>query len=134
MNIPHPDNPNHVENLRTLALLEAQGFEGPYACLEISLSEYHLAWRDLGDRILFVYRNEHGTFERNDYAKTTDATKEWDWAMKDGFLSSIGITLEEFRRIPLTEQVHLLYVYYGAEEIFGTTYWQGFKIYKETEL
>lgn len=55
MNIPHPDNLEHTENLSSIALLEAQGFEGPDASLEISLFEYGIAWRVMETETLFIY-------------------------------------------------------------------------------
>lgn len=133
--IPVPDNPMHVSNLESIELLEAQGFEGTDAILEISLSEYGygFAWRHLDNgEYLFVYRNEHRTFDRATFKADTDVEKEWDWALREDngeqFFSAMGITREEWMKSPLPLKLYDLYTYYGAQNILGTTYWTGWKI------
>lgn len=133
MTIPIPDNPQHVKNLESIALLKAQGFRGPDASLAESLFEYGLAWRDLGDEILFIYRHPSipNRFDRCTMDKTTDVKKEYDWANWDGLFSFIGQTESEWSDYPLTLKIYDLFGYYGSEEIFGSSYWEGFAITDE---
>lgn len=134
--IPYPDNPEHVDNLDSVSKLEAQGFSGPDVSLDISLGDYSLAWRYLDNgQILFVY--QHPTmarrFDRCTIHKDTDPEKEWDWALKDTkdrnlFYEAFGTNRAQWLSAPLTRQVEDLVLYYGVENIFGSSYWEGFEI------
>lgn len=128
--IPHPDNPQHVENLASLALLEAQGFGGLDVSLDISLGEYGIAWRTIGDEVLFVYAHPSipGKFDRSVLRLNIDPFREWDWAMRPEFFAYLGIPRDEWAKEPFPHQVCDLARYYGPEEIFGTSYWIGFDI------
>ena len=134
--IPVPDNPQHVHNLAGIELLEAQGFTGPDRCLATALFEYGLIWHEVGDEILFVYRHPSlaGRFDRCTFAKSTDPVREWDWALRgdkaEGFFSYVGQSREEWLALPLPWQVWELFCYHGSEEIFGTSYWEGFTVSK----
>ncbi len=134
MNIPQIDNPEHIDNLGSIALLKAQGFYGNDASLRESLFEYGLVWRVLNDEILFIYRHPslEGRFDRCTIASDTDAKREWNWAFKsdraEGFYSFLGITSDEWDKLPLPCKVSDLISYYGIEEIFGSSYWEGFSI------
>ena len=131
--IPTPDNPQHVSNLESIELLKAQGFEGIDASLEISIAEYGMVWRLLDNGwYLFVYRNERGTFDRATFNSDTDVEKEWDWALRGDkgwhFFDANGVERDDWMKFDLQLKIFDLFNYYGPQEIFGTTYWPGFKI------
>lgn len=128
--IPHPGNLWHVENLASIPLLRAQGFIGPDASLAISLGEYGMAWRLLPDgEWLFVHSHPTipGAFDRTSM-KPCDPRKEWDWVDWAEFLSYFGMGEAEWLALPFPEQAGDLFRYYGAENVFGSSYWEGFKI------
>lgn len=124
--------PAHVENLASLALLDAQGFEGVDASLEISLAEYGLAWRPLPEsgEVLFVHRHPYvtGRFERTRLAADTDPRREWGWVDWPRFLETCGAEAAEWDALPLTQRVFDLVNYYGPLEIFGGPYAPGFTV------
>jgi hypothetical protein len=128
--IPVPNNPHHVNNLASVALLEAQGWEGSDRSLAISLGEYGLAWRDLGNgEFLFIYSHPsiRGRFDRSSIGPV-DPFKEWDWVDFEQVLKSIGMEREEWAALPLPVQVADLVNHFGVENIFGSSYWEGFEI------
>lgn len=128
--IPFTDNPEHVANLSSVALLEAQGFEGGDASLEISLADYGLVWRQLPNREwLFVYRHPSipGAFDRAP-VRERDPRKEWDWVDWDSFLDHNGVEMADWIESTFPRQVADLVAYYGTENVFGTSYWEGFRI------
>lgn len=136
MNIPHPDNPRHTENLSSIELLEAQGFEGPDASLDISLFEYGIAWRVMEKETIFIYgikwsdsKQSYTRFDRCSYSNDTDPYKEWNW-IKDWsvFWEPLEITKEEWDKWPFEKKVYEIFTYYGYENIFGPSYWEGFEI------
>ena len=132
--IPHPDNPHHVENLDSLEKLEFQGFAGPDLCLGISLGEYGIAWRYLDDGdILFIHHASHSInrFDRTSFRSDLDVLKEFSWVKPEDWaslLSSYDTTEAEWHSAPLTHKIQDLQSYYGVENIFGTSYWEGFAI------
>lgn len=128
--IPFPDNPLHVANLASFELLEAQGFEGPDKSLYISLKDYSIAWWDLGEDILFIYAI-HGTarYDRATVPKSLDLKKEYTWIKWSNLMDYVGcVDFEEWAARDLATKICDLVSYYGAEEIFGTSYWPGFEI------
>jgi hypothetical protein len=147
--IPHPGNPGHTDNLCTLELLEAQGFAGIDASLAISLFDYDVVWRTLppeseidpesyspGEDTLFIYKiagDKAGEkrFDRQAMDSTEDLTKTFSW-IDDGkwadFAQSYGMTVVEWRAQDFPQKIFDLYHYFGREEIFGSSYWEGFAI------
>lgn len=139
MNIPHPDNPQHVDNLATIDLLEAQGFEGVDASLAISLLEYDFAWRKLtppidGDDYLFIYRlRDRGTnvFDRCTMKSSVSLEREYNWISKSDWTSlfrSHGVGKHSWHLRPFPVRMSDLLRRHGYENIFGSSYWEGFKI------
>lgn len=128
--MPYPANPHHVENLNALGRLEAQGFVGLDASLEESLFEYGLAWRDIGDEWLFVYAHPsiENRFDRCALPKNTDPAKEWDWVQWGEIYSFTGMSETDWKALPLPEQVSDLISYHGVENVFGSSYWEGFEV------
>jgi hypothetical protein len=137
MTIPHPDNPQHTDNLASIPLLEAQGWQGADASLEISVFEYDFAWRELeepdehGDDHVFLYRITHRTpptFDRLMMRSTLDLRKEYDWVDWPSFLSTVGLNAEEWDAQPFAIRIYDLMNVHGYENIFGSSYWEGFTI------
>lgn len=138
MRIPNPANPAHTDNLASIALLEAQDWQGTDADLATSLFEYGFAWRNLpeidedGDDILIIYgirgNGDYTRFDRCGMKTSTDPFKEWDWVDWDSFFSTLGTTREEWSEMPFEQKVYDLFNHHGYENIFGASYWEGFKI------
>ena len=138
--IPHPQNPLHVANLRSLRLLRLQDFKGTDASLEESLFEYGLAWRELPDKWLFVYAlpGQSKRFERATVRKDVDFVIEWNWVDWPNFLLAQGDDIGELDDPrdagaawfdnPLPWKIADLINYYGSEEVFGSAYSNGFRI------
>lgn len=136
MKLPFPENPEHVDNLASLSLLESQGFDGMDASLSECLFEYGFVWRTLPDgSFLFVYSHPSlpGRFDRCSM-KQQEPFIEWNWIQEDskaGFLSYLGTTEAEWIALSFPWQVFDLLSYFGPEEIFGTSYWEGFIISRD---
>ena len=127
--IPYPNNPEHVDNLKTLELLKAQDFEGADASLEESLFHYGLVWRKLpDDNLLLVYRKSRNKFYRTVVPCDLDVVKEYDWFDWKGFCSFIGQDLETWLRENLPNKLGDMIHYSGVENVFGESYHEGFRI------
>lgn len=142
--IPHPDNAGHTDNLCTIPLLEAQGFEGPDTSLAISLFEYDLIWRRItpdegaeqGDDTLFVYRirgdkDPEKYFDRVSMKSSLDFEKEFNWIKDSGwesFFNSTEYTEETWAEEKFEHKIYALVHHYGYENIFGSSHWEGFKV------
>ena len=126
----------NVGRLNSIAKLEKEGFEGVDKGLEISLFEYSLAWKVLeeSNEILFIYKIPNGNFDRCTFTLGTDVKKEFNW-MKEkewkSFLGFLGLDQEDFDGMPLAWKIKDLVSFYGYENIFGTSYWEGFEIKAE---
>lgn len=126
----------HVHNLRTIDQLEELGFVGLDNSLTISLEEYGLAWCKHDNEITFIYCITMGDIEENmanhRFDRTTaiaeDVFAEYNWVKWDEFCGTSGLTEEEFREMPYELQVAELFQQYGYENIFGSSYWEGFRI------
>ncbi len=130
-NIPFPANPAHVENLKSIELLKLQSFEGIDASLNESLFEYGLAWKKLDNgEFLFIYKNPNnpGHFDRCTMDKKTDLKKEFNWVCWADIANYLGCPLENWLNCSFGQKISDLMNYYGAENIFGTSYWEGFKV------
>lgn len=117
----------HVENLNSIKKLEKLGFVGCDVSLEVSLFEYGLAWKDLGEEILFIYKVSNNRFDRQTIANSIDITQEFDWVDWDAFLLDSSNWIE----LSIGQKISNLVSYYGTEEIFGSSYWEGFEIKKD---
>lgn len=139
--VPYPDNPAHAANLRSIPLLEAQGFVGTDRDLGISVHEYGFAWRyidptpeDPSD-IVFLHRisnREETVFDRVSMWSGTDVRKEWDWADWPSLMDYLGSSDDEWDKEPFHLKVYDLFTFYGSENVFGSSYWEGIKI-RDTE-
>ena len=117
----------------TITKLEEKGYIGTDACLATSLFEYGLAWKEEENQIEFIYGIgmedcDHNRFDRCSFDLDLDVRKEFDWADFDEVESFIGSTSQEFDRLPLPQKIYDLVSYYGFENIFGSSYWEGFEI------
>lgn len=128
--IPVPNNPQHPDNLASIELLKVQGFDGPDASLAESLFEYGLAWRDLGNEWLIIYRHPclDKRFERTTLSKDTNPRKEWNWVKWADVAGFAGQAETWPDDADLLSVVEMLISYYGGEEVFGSSCWEGFEI------
>ncbi len=102
--------------------------------LEISLKEYGLAWIETDIECLFYYGIEADTndcggtdYTRFDFCtfnKDLDVREEFDW-VDWGVFYSTGIPEKEFNELPLTSKIGDLFYFYGYENMFGSSYWEG---------
>ena len=115
-------------------MAEHKDMEGVDANLETSLKEYGIAWKTAEDDekdYLFYYgisSNEQGEYTRFDHshlAKNADIYKEWNFVEWGRVYSFTGCTKEEYDKMPLPQVVFDLILYYGYENIFGTSYYEG---------
>jgi hypothetical protein len=123
-----PKGPCHVDNLNSISKLSQSGFQGVDCSLDTSLFEYSLVWKVLETETIFVYKLNGDNFDRCSISNDVDASKEWDWASFLDVARFCGTSVEELLEQPLPAIVSDLVNYYGYEEIFGTSYWEGFKI------
>ena len=103
--------------------------------IETSLKEYGLAWIETDTDILFYFGIEYGPnddlqeewikFDFRSIDKKTNVFEEYAWADFPAMLQTAGFTREEYENEPLELQIEDLFRYYGAEEIFGSSYWEG---------
>ena len=137
MKIPHPDNPQHTDNLASISLLEAQGWEGTDASLRVCVFDYGFAWRELdepdcGDDYLFLYELSHRTpqsFDRTALSSTRyPLEKEFDWVDWEDVALMHGMDLGEWHAQPFPQKIYDLFNVHGYENIFGSSHWDGFKI------
>jgi hypothetical protein len=129
--------------MKTLKQLEAEGYRGADASLEISLFEQGLVWRELVDEdtkkpeYRFIYGTEvddQGRYAKFDWAwlpADVDPGKEWNWVDWPSVLVYVGMldeggdeqeALAEWMLLPLERQVQDLLGYYGYGNVFGTAY------------
>jgi len=54
--------------------------------------------------------------------------REWNFVRWDSMAQAFGCTKAELLALPLQQIIFSLMLYYGPEEIFGTSYWEGFAI------
>ena len=120
--------PAHTKRLNSLKKLKADGFQGVDESLEISLREYGLVWREIEGNFLFIYSIGNGKYDRVTMAANTDLYKEFNWVKWEEFLDCQGIPKTHWDILPFEQKLFDLFSYYGYEEIFGTSYWEGFEI------
>jgi len=122
---------------------KVKSLSGIDASALISLQEYGFAWREEKDgTTTFFYgirTDEHGTYIEFDHAnydlRTLDPLREWRWVKPDyweQYLEEMSAEGEqrELKCIPMTHIIYDLVQYYGYENVFGSTYWRGFRLSK----
>jgi len=103
---------------------------GMDADLETSLKEYGLAWIKTDTETLFYYGigmdadiNEYTRFDFAVLPNDFSIKAEYDWIDDwDDINSYIGMDIDECY---LPQQISVLLSYYGYENIFGSSYWEG---------
>jgi hypothetical protein len=105
---------------------------GMDADIEISLKEHGFAWIETETEFLFYYGiktelNECGEhdFTRFDFCsidKEIDIKEEFDWVDFEAVNDFVG---GGFFENPLEFQINDLISYYGYENVFGTSYYEG---------
>lgn len=143
----------HIDNLGTIRKLEALGFEGPDASLDISLFEYGYAWLKTEDGVLYVYgihqikNEEYGQMEWDRFDRCTldpeDFQSDFDWADFNRMAEAIFAydrhgeheihrtptqCLEMWMKLPYTARMQDIFSRNDRRDVFGESYWEGFKI------
>ncbi len=105
--------------------------QGSDVDIETALKEYGLAWIETDKDILFYYgimrgfdgdNHEYTQFDFCSIDKDIDIKEEYDWMEFDRLESFVGHGLMEYGLIGFIEAaLH----YYGSEEVFGASYWEG---------
>lgn len=127
-------NISHIDNLNTLEKLESFGFSGIDVSLEISLFDYGLVWKKLknGD-FLFIYSIGEKQWDRITVNPSNFIESDLDWISNEhwnGFLRTNGYSEKRvFDERDFGYKIFDLIQYFGYEEIFGFSYWEGFQIY-----
>lgn len=123
----------NTDTLNSIPKLEQAGFTGPDASLDVSLFDYGLAYKVTNDEILFIYGTQYGyneyiRFDRCTIKTDIDIQEEYDWADLPAVHSTMGYSNKDWNALPLEQQMTDLLNYYGYENIFGSSYWEGFEI------
>jgi len=122
-----------TSELNTISKLEQLGYIGTDADLATSLFEYGMVWIESCNQIEFIYGigfNDEGynKFDRITFNTDLDVRKEFDWVDFEEVESFTGLTSDQFDALPLPQKIYDLVSYYGFENIFGSSYWEGFQI------
>ncbi len=127
--LPFPHRPQDVRNLGWVDWIEALGFRGPDVSLEISLFEYGVAWLERSGETIFIHQHPtlSGRFDRTEI-KDRDPRVEFNWVDWECFLNCQGMNYGEWSREPFPGRIFSLVNHYGPENVFGTSYWEGFEI------
>ena len=124
---------------RNKTFYDYRGYSGPDGDIETSLRVYGLAWKLISRRkkeYAFTYGiavNKDGEFIRFDHC--TMMEKDFldlcadSWVELDKVAELYGMQAEDIRN-SFPYGVENLTCYYGFEEIFGSSYWEGFAIGK----
>ena len=120
-------------SLLDITKLKQKGYSGTDACLAISLFEYGSAWKEDDKQIEFIYGisldgSNYNRFDRCSFDLDLDVRKEFDWADFNEVESFVGLTSEKFDELSLSQKIYDLVSYYGFENVFGSTYCEGFEI------
>ena len=123
----------NITEIDTITKLEQNGYIGTDACLATSLFEYGLAWKEDDNQIEFIYgigleETEYNRFDRCTFDLDLDIKEEFDWADFSEVESFTGMTSTEWDDLPLPFKINDLVKYYGFENVFGSSYWEGFEI------
>jgi hypothetical protein len=108
--------------------------------IPLRLVDSSLIWRQEGEEILFIYNIRHNCdsnwFDRRSFSTTTNVKDEWNWVF-DSFnrrsdiadwMAGMEKTYDDFFDMPFAGQVAALFDLYGYEQVFGSSYWEGFEI------
>jgi hypothetical protein len=123
----------NTTEINTISKLEQHGYSGIDADLATSLFEYGMAWKEDDKQIEFIYgiglkEEDYNQFDRCSFALDLDVYKEFDWACFEEVHLCMGSIKEDWDALPLPQKIYDLVSYYGFENIFGSSYWEGFQI------
>lgn len=123
----------HTDTLDSISKLEEASFTGPDASLDISLFEYGIAYKVTDKEILFIYGTQYGydeyiRFDRCTIDTDINIAEEYDWADLKAVHASHGYSAKVWNALPLEQKITDLLRYYGYENVFGSSYWEGFTI------
>jgi len=101
--------------------------EGVDIDIEISLKECGIAWVEDEDEILFYYgvkyaEDEWYAFDFCTVDKNLDIKEEYSWADFGAVSKYIDYNIHN---LTLVEKIIALNDYYGWENVFGSSYWEG---------
>ena len=120
------------------------GYVGNDAALEISLFEYGLIWintdtnNDNDTKFIFGVRHDGSEYNMFDHAwinPDVDIYQEYDWIEYENWIEiyrMVGMNREQWDDLSLTSKIADLIMFWGSEEIFGTSYYP-YKIENDTE-
>jgi len=123
----------NTTEINTIPKLEKHGYAGIDACLATSLFEYGMAWKEENNQIEFIYGigvngTEYNKFDRCTFDTDLDVYKEFDWADLEEVFLCMGSKKEDWDALPLPQKIYDIVSYYGFENVFGSSYWEGFQI------
>lgn len=115
--LPYPDEPCHVGNMKSLSLLIGQGYRGQDVSLAISLFEYGMAYVRTQHSWVFIYRSSSYPlmFSRNEYSLEVNPKNEWNWIDNEWD----QFELEDGSLPQFPDLVSRLTNWYGHECVFG---------------
>jgi hypothetical protein len=132
------DNTTNNKGGNMATLKDFEGYKGTDADLETSLYEYGLIWKTGVEGhekdYHFIYGvgvDDAGNYNRFDWADIAigvDPVEEWNWIDLQAVLSFVGMNEEEWVALPIPFIVSDLITHYGTENVFGSTYSEGFEI------
>ena len=98
--------------------------------IDISLKEYGIAWIESESSTLFYYGVDHNgsEFDRFDFCSIdndTDIKSDFNWADFPSIQFCVGLSDAEWETLPLTSKIGDMLAYYGFENIFGATCYEG---------
>ena len=101
----------------TVKELENEGYMGIDVSLDISLSEYKLAWKEEQNVYTFFHICSDSTWIFDTIGKNIDRHKYWDWVDWNCFYSITGHRNKHCIELP--QLVQDLLLLYGPENVFG---------------
>jgi len=110
--------------MKTIKELKVEGYIGPDVSLKISLAEYRIAWKEDNEHFIFLYRNDfdYNKWKYSYTPKNLNIEKYYNWVKWKDILSFTGMeSMEEFKKMPLTQQIYDLASYYGFGNVFEST-------------
>lgn len=110
--------------------LSKKAWSGIDVSCDVSLFEYNMIWKVKGKDLMFINKQSHSkNFECSFFPLNVNLKQEFNWINWECFLSYVGDkTFEKWNELSLGRKIFDLTNYYGIENIFGTSYVQGFQV------
>ena len=115
--------------------MNTTNIEGIDASLEISLKEYGIVWKTGKTETLFFYgietnKGDYNRFDHGNFSNDLDVKREFCWMNESDwkrFLDCIGQnSFDQWNAFALGTKLFDLVTYFGSENVFGSSYWEGF--------